>query len=221
MTRTRQAIVCAGLVGVLLGPYLRRAEAGGGSIVGWGSQVVGVDLSGGFVAVAGGGVHSLGLKGVGIESVASMADHGAAGEIGLNVNLTASMLPADGALVTTESREAGITKLVIDCDGDVTLPSPPEDAVQSIVGVNNGDVTGNVLSVTALADVITIHLTALPDQDTYTVTLAAEAIAGDNDFMIRALQGEVNNAKYDIVSDGAINPLDMSRCRSCFAHTAP
>ncbi|NIM52983.1 MAG: hypothetical protein GTO15_00040, partial [Pseudomonas stutzeri] len=54
--------------------------------------------------------------------------------------------------------EAGITKLLIDCDGDVTLPDPPESLVASIVGVNNGDVTGNVLSVTAIGDVITINL---------------------------------------------------------------
>ncbi|MBI4719361.1 MAG: PKD domain-containing protein [Planctomycetes bacterium] len=33
-----------------------------GSIIGWGSQVVGVDLSSGFVQVAAGGYHSLGLK---------------------------------------------------------------------------------------------------------------------------------------------------------------
>ncbi|MHC4676206.1 MAG: hypothetical protein ACYTBZ_27255, partial [Planctomycetota bacterium] len=33
-----------------------------GSIVGWGSQVVGVDLDSGFVAVAAGNGHSLGLK---------------------------------------------------------------------------------------------------------------------------------------------------------------
>ncbi|NMD34900.1 MAG: hypothetical protein GYA73_03365 [Planctomycetes bacterium] len=33
-----------------------------GRIIGWGSTVVGVDLSGGFRAVAAGGGHSLGLK---------------------------------------------------------------------------------------------------------------------------------------------------------------
>ncbi len=187
---------------------------------------------------------------VSIESVQTMADHGAAGELGLNVNLTASTLPADSALVTTESREAGITKLVIDCDGDVTLPDPPESLVESIGGVNNGDVTPKVVSVTAVADVITINLNPLPDQDTYTVTLAGSVIAGDNDFMVRALQGEVNsdgtlsqvvnamdlseirmhfgaevaagnNAVYDIVSDGVINALDLSACRTKFAHTAP
>ena len=37
-------------------------QDGQGAIVGWGSQVVGVDLTADFVAVAGGGLHSLGLK---------------------------------------------------------------------------------------------------------------------------------------------------------------
>jgi hypothetical protein len=39
-----------------------------GSIVGWGSQVVGVDLSHGFVQVAAGDSHSLGLKADGSSS---------------------------------------------------------------------------------------------------------------------------------------------------------
>jgi hypothetical protein len=38
------------------------APAQQGSIVGWGSQVVGADMSAGLVAVSGGGSHSLGLK---------------------------------------------------------------------------------------------------------------------------------------------------------------
>ncbi|NIM52982.1 MAG: hypothetical protein GTO15_00035, partial [Pseudomonas stutzeri] len=79
---------------------------------------------------------------------------------------------------------------------------------------------------------------------------SGSAIAGDNDFLIRALEGEVDNAgassqvvnaldlsavrmnfgadvtvgdnaKYDIVSDGAINALDLSECRIMFTHTAP
>jgi len=185
-----------------------------------------------------------------IESVQTVADHGAAGELGLAVNLSASTLPADTQLVTTESRDEGIHKLLIDCDGDVTLPDPPEDLVESIVGVNSGDVTGNVVSVTAAGDVITINLSPLPDEDTYTITLSASVIEGDRDFMIRALQCEVDNAgtdsqlvnaldlsavrahfgadvsaddnaRYDIVSDGVINALDLSQCRQTFTHTAP
>ncbi len=103
---------------------------------------------------------------------------------------------------------------------------------------------------TAVGSRVTINLTALPDQDTYTVTLSDSLIAGDNDFMIRALVGEADNggtssqvvnaldlssvrmnfgadvtagdhAKYDIISDGAINALDLSECRVLFTHTAP
>ncbi len=186
-----------------------------------------------------------------IQSVWSVADHGSVGEVGLQLDLTASTLPDDSALVTTESRQAGITKLVIECDRTVMPSNPPEDAVASIVGVNNGDVTGNVLSVTAVGDVLTINLSELPDQDTYAVTLAGSVIEGDRDFMVRSLRGEVNNAddpgpqvvnaldlsavrikftadvtvgdnaKYDIVSDGTINALDLSDCRIQFTHTAP
>ena len=46
----------------MLGAYPAWGEATAGSIVGWGSHVVGVDLSSGFTAVAAGGLHSLGLK---------------------------------------------------------------------------------------------------------------------------------------------------------------
>jgi alpha-tubulin suppressor-like RCC1 family protein len=40
----------------------RSSQKTSGSIVGWGSQVFGVDLSRDFVAVAAGWAHSLGLK---------------------------------------------------------------------------------------------------------------------------------------------------------------
>ena len=52
--------VCVILV-VIAAPYAAVA-AESGSIVGWGDQVVGVDLSAGFVAVSAGYGHSLGLK---------------------------------------------------------------------------------------------------------------------------------------------------------------
>ena len=49
------------------------AEGSQGSIIGWGSQVVGVDLTHGFVAVAAGWGHSLGLKADG--SIAAWGDN--------------------------------------------------------------------------------------------------------------------------------------------------
>ncbi len=132
----------------------------------------------------------------------------------------------------------------------MTLPDPPASAVVSIVGQLGGDVTANVINVTAVGDVMTINLSTLPDQDTYGVTMLGSVIAGDNDFLIRALRGEVDNggtssqvvnaldlssvrmnfgvdvtadqnAKYDIVSDGQVNALDLSDCRIQFTHTAP
>jgi hypothetical protein len=55
MTRALLAIVLFGA-----GQFASGQESG--SIVGWGSQIVGVELSHGFVAIAAGGYHSLGLK---------------------------------------------------------------------------------------------------------------------------------------------------------------
>src|SRR3989304_452106 len=54
------ALAC---VSVALTPVgIVTADPPQGAIVGWGAQVVGVDLSEGFVAVAAGGGHSLGLR---------------------------------------------------------------------------------------------------------------------------------------------------------------
>ncbi|HDZ44665.1 MAG TPA: hypothetical protein ENH80_12085, partial [Phycisphaerae bacterium] len=65
MRRAIATLVCGcGLAG-LLAPASAWAQNGNGSIVGWGSQVVGADLSADFVAVAAGASHSLGLKGDG------------------------------------------------------------------------------------------------------------------------------------------------------------
>jgi alpha-tubulin suppressor-like RCC1 family protein len=55
-------ILCAWVSLRLCGPAIVRAQSDYGTIIGWGIDVVGVDLSGGFVAVAAGGGHSLGLK---------------------------------------------------------------------------------------------------------------------------------------------------------------
>jgi len=60
--RIMPAVHCVWLSVTLSGPSIVQAQSNQGSIVGWGSQVVGVDLSSGFVAVAAGASHSLGLK---------------------------------------------------------------------------------------------------------------------------------------------------------------
>src|SRR5687767_11071901 len=49
-------------VSVLLGVSSRVHALASGSVVGWGQKVVGADLSTGFVSIAEGGLHSLGLK---------------------------------------------------------------------------------------------------------------------------------------------------------------
>ena len=43
-------------------PLRAQAQGGNGAIIGWGKQVVGVDLNAGFMAVAAGNLHSMGLK---------------------------------------------------------------------------------------------------------------------------------------------------------------
>jgi len=186
-----------------------------------------------------------------IAAAETVADHEGAGEIGLAIDLAASVLPDDSNLVTTESRDEGIHKLVVTFTEPIHLPLDPLEAVESIVGVNNGDVTANVVNVSGDGTTaMTIELTTLPDGDTYTVTISDLVAAGDRDFLVRALQGEVNNAgggsqvvnaldlsqvrmhfnddvtagdnaKYDLVSDGVINALDLSQCRFSFTHTAP
>ena len=62
MRRAIVTLVCGCVVAGCLAPVTARAQYGHGSIVGWGEQVVGGDLSADFVAVAGGYLHSLGLK---------------------------------------------------------------------------------------------------------------------------------------------------------------
>jgi len=57
-------LLVAVLIAVIAPSSVRmvKADPPSGSIVGWGGQVVGVDLSRGFVSVAAGLYHSLGLK---------------------------------------------------------------------------------------------------------------------------------------------------------------
>jgi len=60
MISMMKTLRCIAMVVVVLGMAVPACASG--SIIGWGSQVVGVDLSGPFVAVAAGQYHSLGLK---------------------------------------------------------------------------------------------------------------------------------------------------------------
>ncbi len=60
--RGARVLVSTWIVATVIAASIARADPPQGAIVGWGSQVVGVNLSGGFVAVAAGESHSLGLK---------------------------------------------------------------------------------------------------------------------------------------------------------------
>ncbi len=71
MRRTKRAVIMrvGTIKPVWLGPIIvlltatpGGAQYGDGSIVGWGEEVVGVDLSAGFVSFAGGAWHSVGVK---------------------------------------------------------------------------------------------------------------------------------------------------------------
>ena len=62
MMRPIVTLLCGCLVVGVFAGRTASAQDGHGSIIGWGSQVVGADLSADFVAVAAGARHSLGLK---------------------------------------------------------------------------------------------------------------------------------------------------------------
>ncbi|NIM50720.1 MAG: hypothetical protein GTO22_15960, partial [Gemmatimonadales bacterium] len=185
----------------------------------------------------------------------TVANHGlVAGNIGLQIDRATWNSPA----IRTESREEGIQQI------DVYFSEPMDPATVNPAAVSvNGWLGGpppvaiaTVLDPTQTIMTITFA-PALPDQDTYTIAIAntvtdvaGNPLAGDLDFNVRALHGEVSNsdpgpqvvnaidlsairlkftadvtigdnAKYDIVSDGTINAIDMSRCRLQFTNTAP
>ena len=54
--------VCAGIASTLISAQRVKAQEPQGSVLGWGTRVIGVDLFGGYTAVAAGEVFSLGLK---------------------------------------------------------------------------------------------------------------------------------------------------------------
>ena len=62
-------VVCAWMIVTACGAAIVRAQPPQGAIAGWGSQVVGVDLSGGFVALAAGGKTARDRSGVGVDAL--------------------------------------------------------------------------------------------------------------------------------------------------------
>ena len=132
MKRTCCWAVCAWAMMGLLAAGATRAEDGNGSIVGWGSQVVGVDLSADFVAVAAGDYHSLGLKSDG--SIVAWGANGAgqcnvpapnAGFVALAAGHYHTLgLKADGSIVAWGGNS----------DGQCDVPEPNAEFVALAAG---------------------------------------------------------------------------------------
>ncbi|HOX40504.1 MAG TPA: Ig-like domain-containing protein [Candidatus Brocadiia bacterium] len=141
--------------------------------------------------------------GANVQQWQSKQTHGAAGEI--------TTVIANGYV---ESRYAGITKLVIDLD-EALDPASVGIGDLSVVGVTNGDQIGLISSVTASEDKVTVQLSAaLPDIDTYTITLgqdvrdvAGNQMSGPKQITVKALRGDANG-------DGQVNSFDLLNIRA-------
>lgn len=106
-----------------------------GRIVGWGSQVVGVDLDGGFVAVSAGTYHSIGLKADG--SIIAWGDNhysqsdvpfSNAKFIGVSAGWSHTLaLTAEGSVFAWGDALAGETD----------VPAPNQDFVAVAAGTNH------------------------------------------------------------------------------------
>ncbi len=141
-----------------------------------------------------------------IESVRSLNTHGETGEYGILINI------AHEGPEASESRLNGITKIEVTCANYVSLCllEDPKDAVESISGVINRDVTGNVTTVSAEGSLLTIELTPPPDEDCYTFTLSPSIISGDRTFRIRALEADCAMGGDEWVGDGVVWPNDRN-----------
>ncbi|HOX36874.1 MAG TPA: FG-GAP-like repeat-containing protein [Candidatus Brocadiia bacterium] len=113
-----------------------------------------------------------------------------------------------------ESRYQGIRKLVINMD-DAMSPGSVSVSDLSIVGVSHGNQSSLITSATVAGNKITIGLSAaLPDIDTYTVTLgsAIEDLAGNgasglSQITVKTLRGDANG-------DGQVNSFDLLNIRA-------
>ena len=125
-------VVVGFAVVAVLGTGVARGQYGHGSIVGWGEQVFGMDLSADLVMIAGGGYHSLGLKADG--SILPWGRNGA-GQCSVpepNMDFVAVVagcwhtlgLKADGSIVAWGSN----------CSGQCNVPAPNTDFVAAAGG---------------------------------------------------------------------------------------
>ncbi len=109
-----------------------------------------------------------------------------------------------------EPRNSGITQLRLHFS-EALDPATVNSGVVTIVGALNGDCSSQVATVTLAGadDILAVELTsALPDQDTYTVTVSTSVqdVAGNpvgtgTDLVLSALQGDTNGDRQVDVGD--------------------
>jgi len=114
---------------------------------------------------------------------------------------------ADGYV---EPRNSGITHLRLHFS-EALNPATVNTGVVTIVGVSNGDCSSQVATVTleGADDILAVELTsALPDQDTYTVTVSTSVqdvsgnpVSTGTDVVLSALQGDANGDRQVDVGD--------------------
>ena len=114
-----------------------------------------------------------------------------------------------------ESRTAGVAELRVTFD-DALNPATAIPAEVAIVGVGNGDVSGQVAGVVLGAGDTQMTITlspALPDDDTYTITIGTGVesaggapLSGDRDVCVLAVAGDANGTgTVDAVDYLAVN----------------
>lgn len=177
-----------------------------------------------------------------VYSWASAASHGTSTELAV---------PCSEGWV--ESRSACISTLLVTCSEPIDPVTVDTGCVQ-ITGVTNLDQSSLVKAVTVEGDgkVLRIALSAaLPDQDSYTLTisgpcdLAGNPLGGDRNILLHELHGDANgngtvdigdllavrgrfgtavdedSARYDVNRNGTIDIGDMLYVRSNFGHQLP
>jgi protocatechuate 3,4-dioxygenase beta subunit len=148
----------------------------------------------------------------------SLATHGTAGEIGLDM--------ADDAV---EPRSSGLSRIRITFT-EALDPATVSPAAISVIGVKSGDVSGLVQSTTLgqAGDVVTVVLAAPADVDRYTFAVSTALkclaggvpLAGDRDRVMVALKGDANRQRVVDVGDvtavqvnvGKAVTLSTARC---------
>jgi subtilisin family serine protease len=146
----------------------------------------------------------------------SLATHGSAGEIGLEM--------VDNAV---EPRNSGLSKIQISFT-EALDPATVSPAFISVVGVTHGDVSrlGRSTALNVAGDVLTVVLTAPADVDRYTLTVSPAvrclaggvALAGDRDRVMVVLKGDANRQR--VVDIGDVTAVQTNQGRAVTLSTA-